>query len=116
MSRLSDEVRALIVEAFPHYKLWAEYYVNYNNIKLYFDFYLPELKIIFEAQGRQHDHFVEHFHRDAHNFQMYRKRDRFKKEWAYENGVVVVEIRNEDLPMSVYEFINYVNTECDLQR
>jgi very-short-patch-repair endonuclease len=115
MSRLSEDVRALICQAFPHYKLWTEYYVNFKNTKLYFDFYIPELKIAFEAQGRQHDEFVEHFHGTAFNFQMYRKRDRLKKDWALENGVVIVEMREEDISMSANEFLNYVYTECDLQ-
>lgn len=116
MSKLSEDVRALIVETFPFYKLWSEHYINFKNTKLYFDFYLPELKIAIEAQGRQHDTFVEHFHGTAFKFQAYRKRDRLKKEWAAENGVVVIEVREEDLPLSSSEFLDEINTECDLQR
>lgn len=116
MSRLSEDVRALIVQAFPFYKLRAEHYVNFRNTKLYFDFYLPELKIAFEAQGRQHDEFVEHFHGTAYNFKMYKKRDGFKKEWADENDVVLIEIRDADLPDSASEFLSMVYAECDLQR
>lgn len=116
MSKLSEDVYSLIVQAFPFYKLWKEYYVNYKGTKLYFDFYLPELKIAFEAQGHQHKTFVEHFHKTAYNFRTHQKRDRLKKEWAFENGVVLIEYEEDTLPETVKEFLSDVFIEYDLQK
>lgn len=108
MSVLSEEVFLLIKQVFPRYKVFKEHFVLYKNRRLLFDFYLPELLIVIEAQGRQHDEFVEHFHKDAYGFADHKKRDRLKKEWAIETGITLVEFREEDMPMTKEEFIRRV--------
>lgn len=56
----------------------TEYYVNFNNNKLYFDFYVPELGTFFECQGQQHFKFVKFFHGDVGNFKAQKARDNDK--------------------------------------
>jgi hypothetical protein len=115
MSKLSEDIRELITQVFPYYKLRSEFFVSYNNMKLFFDFYIPELKIAFEAQGIQHFKYVEYFHKNSFNFKSSKKRDAAKKEWAYENGVVLIEIDDSDMPMGANEFLNLIHRECHKQ-
>lgn len=108
-SELAGKVEKLLQEAFPHYLIKKEYFVLYNGYKLFFDFYLPELLVAVEAQGGQHDKFVEHFHGDGFNFRAHKKRDKAKREWALENKVTLIEIRDKDFPMSVSNLIDTIS-------
>lgn len=69
--------------------------MNYNNTRLFFDFYIKDLGLLIEVQGRQHDEFVKHFHTDKETFLASKKRDNLKKEYAEKAGFVLLEIRSE---------------------
>lgn len=72
----------------------SEYYVNFNNTKLYFDFYVPEIFTFFECQGEQHFKFVKHFHGDRQGFIRSKFRDNDK----------IVYVQQED---KYLVFLNY---------
>jgi very-short-patch-repair endonuclease len=99
MSKLSEEVKAALDKIFPYYRIQTEFYVHYKDKKLFFDFYIPELLVVIEAQGKQHDEYVEYFHKDSLGFERHKNRDRLKKRWAEENNISLIEIREEDLPI-----------------
>lgn len=108
MSKLSDKVLEFLNETYGYrgYHIKKEYFVVYEKQKLFFDFYLPELLIAVEAQGAQHDKYVEHFHVDRSGFLAHKKRDKLKKAWAIENSIVLIEVRPKDLPLSEETFFS----------
>ena len=95
MSKLADNTYTFLRKIFPHNLITKEYYVNYNNTRLFFDFYIKDLGVVLEVQGRQHDEFVKHFHTDKETFLASKKRDNLKKEYCEERDFVLIEIRNE---------------------
>lgn len=95
MSKLADETYAFLKEVFPHNVIVKEYYIGYQNTRLFFDFYIKDLDILIEVQGRQHDEFVKHFHNDRETFLAAKRRDNLKKEYCDKEGIVLLEIRSK---------------------
>lgn len=97
MSKLADKAYDLLKEAFPHNIIVKEYYVNYKGTRLFFDFYIKDLGILFEVQGKQHEEFVKHFHQDRAGFFESKRRDNLKKEYTEINKIpfVIVEYDEE---------------------
>jgi NAD-dependent SIR2 family protein deacetylase len=85
MSKQSDKVFELLKRLFPHNRVSKEYYVNYKGKKLFFDFYIRELGILFEIQGQQHTRFIKHFHGDKEVFLAQKNRDNLKIEYVQGN-------------------------------
>lgn len=96
MSKLADDTYSFLREVFPHNIITKEYYVNYNNTRLFFDFYIKDLGLLIEVQGRQHDEFVKHFHTDRETFFAAKKRDNLKKEYCEKRNFVLMEIRKDN--------------------
>ena len=65
---------------------------NEEGNKLELDGYNAERKIAFEYQGRQHETFTKHFHKDEASFEKRQRDDLKKKEWCKENGIALIEI------------------------
>lgn len=95
MSKIADYTYDLLKDAFPHHTILTEYYVKYKGNKLFFDFFVKELNVLFEVQGRQHDEYVSHFHGDRDGFLNSKRRDNLKKEYCQLNGLSLIEIRDE---------------------
>jgi very-short-patch-repair endonuclease len=113
MSNLSDQVLSVIQEAFPQIKIKKEEMVLYKGQKLYLDFWIPQLGLIIEVHGSQHDKFVEHFHKDGEGFRASKKRDRLKEEWADLNGHAFVAIREKELPITVERLLEKIDAATD---
>jgi len=96
MSKLADDTYVFLRKTFPHNIITTEYYVNYDNSRLFFDFYIKDLGVLVEVQGRQHDEFVKHFHNDKETFLASKKRDNLKKEYCEKKGFALLEIRSEE--------------------
>jgi hypothetical protein len=82
---MADEVHAVLEQLFPNEIIVTEYYVNYKGARLFFDFYLKDLGILFEIQGRQHFQFVKHFHGSIESFRAQKYRDNLKKEFIQQH-------------------------------
>ena len=95
MSKLAINIYESLKKLFPYYNISTEYYIKYKGHRLFFDFFIKELNILIEVQGRQHDEFVKHFHEDRDGFLRSKKRDNLKKEYCQSNNLVLVEIREE---------------------
>jgi len=95
MSKIADHTYNLLKESFPHHTIFIEHYVKYKSNKLFFDFFIKELSVLIEVQGRQHDEYVEHFHGDRSGFFNSMRRDNLKKEYCQLNDMTLVEIRSE---------------------
>ena len=59
---------------------------------LYFDFYLPLLKIAFEYDGVQHFRFTEWFHGTLLNFNKSKQNDRDKEEYCNIHKITLMRI------------------------
>lgn len=100
MSKLSDAVYEALKQLFPEIKIKKEEFVPYKGQKLYLDFYIPQLDLIIEVHGRQHEQFVKHFHGTRYGFNQSRRRDALKHEWAAENGLLLLPIYERDFPIT----------------
>ena len=109
MSNLSDQVLSLINKLFPEIKVKKEELVLYKGQKLFLDFWIPQLGIVVEVHGRQHDEFVEHFHGDAAGYRASKRRDGLKEEWAAINGYSFVVIREHELPISEADLLEKID-------
>jgi hypothetical protein len=72
--------------------VFPEHYVSYKGSRLFFDFYIKELDVFIEVQGRQHVQFVKHFHGTAENFRNQKMRDNLKIEYVQEKDKCLVRI------------------------
>lgn len=85
MSEIATKVHDTLKEIFPTNIIIKEHYINYKGTRLFFDFYIKELGVLIEVQGRQHFHYVDHFHGSAGNFRAQKKRDNLKREYVQYN-------------------------------
>lgn len=95
MSATAKKVLSILKEVFPANplkRIIQEYYVLYKNERLYFDFYIRELGVFIEVQGRQHVKFVKHFHGDADGFKRQKLRDNLKIQYVQENNFSLARI------------------------
>lgn len=81
MSKKADEVYDVLKELFPFEVIVPEHYVKYKGAQLFFDFFLKDLGILFEIQGRQHYEFIKHFHGTIESFRAQKYRDNLKREY-----------------------------------
>jgi len=95
MSKLSEDTYILLRKVFPHHTIILEHYVRYKGARLFFDFYIKELNVLIEVQGRQHDEYVAHFHGDRDGYLASKRRDNLKKEYCESNDIVLVEVRKK---------------------
>jgi len=88
MSAIADKIYDILNQLFPpmpHKRVFRERYINYKGQKLFFDFYVKELKLYIEVQGQQHRNFVKHFHGSKENFVKQKYRDNLKIRYIQEN-------------------------------
>ena len=100
MSFIATQVSCLLNNIFPanpHRRVFSEYYVNFKNIRLFFDFYVSESSLLIECQGRQHNKFVKHFHGSAENFKSQKYRDNLKIEYAQENNLYLIRLYDSEI-------------------
>ncbi len=85
MSAIANKVYGLLKELFPYNVIIKEHYLYYKGTRLFFDFFVKDLGIHIEVQGRQHFEFVKHFHGSKETFFKQRDRDNLKIEYIQEN-------------------------------
>jgi len=105
----ADKVHNLLCAIFPWYKVFSEYFCWYKGTKLFFDFHIKELNLLFEVQGQQHYSFIEHFHGDQRGFIESKKRDNFKREYCQENNWTLVEIKYNEMPETADDLLEIIN-------
>lgn len=96
MSKAEDALAVLLASEYPGFKVLPQYHVRYKNTNLYIDYYIPALRRAFETDGRQHETFVEHFHKTKSNFDRAKANDRLKKQWCDENGVTLIRFHHKE--------------------
>jgi very-short-patch-repair endonuclease len=108
MSKLCDQVIEVVRNLFPEIKIKTEEFVFYENQRLFLDIWVPQLNLVIEVHGNQHEKFVEHFHGNIANFKASKKRDRLKEEWADKEGYTFVLLKQEDLPVTPEELLETI--------
>lgn len=85
------KARTLIQEKFKGYQIMEEMKIRGANLRgLYLDFYVPNLQLAVEVNGRQHYEFVKHFHKGRQGWIDSLKRDRLKREWCELNDIQLI--------------------------
>lgn len=98
MSKLADRIEELIQKNFPLHKYKREEYVSYQNTKLFFDFILPQVKVLIEVQGQQHYAYSKFFHKDKLDFQKQKYRDSLKRQWVDQSPYNLVTFKYNEIP------------------
>jgi len=80
----------------PHYAIISQCQIMAGYKRLYLDYYIPQLKLAFEFDGRQHSEFVKFFHKTLDGFTKSLKRDSLKEKYCKENGITLVHISDDE--------------------
>jgi hypothetical protein len=88
-SRIKDFLLQLNQYFIPHKTF--DGLIGVGNGKLSYDFYLPDLNLLIEYQGEQHEHPVEAFGGDD-QFKIRQEHDKRKREYAIKNNIKLLEI------------------------
>jgi len=90
-SALHVKARKIIKKCFPYSKTYEEVILlGCNGIggkPLRTDFLTPDIRVMIEVQGQQHYRYVKHFHNSKAGFDIYKKNDEIKLEWAKINSI-----------------------------
>ena len=96
-SKIEDQVDAALKVLYPHDTICEEEAISpRKGITLFVDRMIKPKKLAFEIDGRQHDEFVEHFHRDAAGFASSQERDRMKTQWLKMQGYTLIRIKHNE--------------------
>jgi len=68
-----------------------------------FDIFLKYLGIAIEFDGRQHSHYVEHFHKDMNGYINSKNLDNKKNEWAKLHNITVIRFDDSNMPKSAQD-------------
>jgi len=85
-SKQATELHTILKKVFPNNIILKEHYVKYKYTRLFFDFYIKDLGVLIEVQGRQHVEYVEHFHGSKESFREQKRRDNLKVQYVEEQG------------------------------
>lgn len=107
MSKIADAVHLCILNTFKFEHIIPEFYINYKNNRLFFDFYIKSLGVLVEVQGEQHFKYNKHFHTTVANFYAQKRRDNLKIEYCEENDLTLVYF---------YDKVDSINEELLLER
>jgi len=90
MSKIADATYVALKNLYSFDKIEKEYYINYKNTRLFFDFFIRSLQVLVECDGEQHYKYVSHFHNTIEDFYAQRRRDNLKIEYCEENNLTLV--------------------------
>jgi hypothetical protein len=96
-SELHLKVRKLLHSLYPLENILEEVYLPGSD-GLTADFFIPTRKMLVEAHGEQHYHFVSFFYNTILDFIEAKKRDQRKRQWAEINKLKLVELCCNDSP------------------
>ncbi len=88
------EMIKIIKELYPEYEVKKHDRTTLNGLEI--DCYIPELKLGFEYNGKQHYEHVEIFHKTIEDFEKQKERDIEKMKRAKEKGIKIVVIRFDE--------------------
>lgn len=89
-SKFERHVYDSLRELFPYTRVARQVYVKYKGKRLFFDFYIKELDVYIECQGRQHTEYVRHFHKNMFGFMESKERDKLKQDYVCDTDSLLV--------------------------
>lgn len=100
-SKMHKEVFSALKEHFSFYTIEQEFKLEVydedgQRHTLFMDFFIKELSVAIECQGRQHFEQNAHFHAAEGAFKGQQSRDSMKKKWCDMNDIPLVEVRYDD--------------------
>lgn len=114
-SRLQKKVKEYLIKL--GYKIVYEQYCSLQPINestgrvLRYDIEVVDLKLIIEVHGQQHYRYTPLWHKTEQIFKEMQERDRYKKEFAQNNGFEFLEISY--LMEIDYKYIEFINKKID---
>jgi len=99
MSAIADKTGDILTKMFPDRlgkRVVKEVYVNFKGTRLFFDFYVKELRVCIEIQGAQHSRFVKHFHGDKETFLKQKYRDNLKIQYVQEKNKCLIRFHYDE--------------------
>lgn len=95
-SSLHKDAKNLIKKCLPYCTIYEEVILTGCNgvggRPLRVDFLIPDIRVIIEVNGKQHYEHVKHFHKSKSNFDIYKKNDEIKTNWAEINNITLIEL------------------------
>jgi very-short-patch-repair endonuclease len=89
--------------------VWQKSFENCRNLHiLFFDFYLPEYKLLIEFDGQQHykmSNFSKSIEINKQKFEQVRKNDAIKTKYCKDNNIKLLRLNNNDLINSEIEML-----------
>jgi hypothetical protein len=99
VSKFQFEVKQFLKYYWSHHVVYEEMPLLGTRLRL--DFYNANKKIAIECNGRQHGTYNKFFHKgNRYNYFYQIKRDSKKFFWCEKNGITLIEIEPEDLPLT----------------
>jgi hypothetical protein len=90
-SELHIKARKIIEKCLPYSTVYEEVTlfgcIGVGGSPLRADFLIPDIGIIIEVHGQQHYKYVKHFHSSETGFEIYKKNDEIKLNWAKMNRI-----------------------------
>ena len=108
MSKIANALYDVLKQLFPYDDVVSEHYVYYKGTRLFFDFYLRKLGILFEVQGAQHFKYIRHFHGSIEAFREQKRRDNLKVEFVQNSFILTL--------VYFYDKIDNITKELVMQR
>jgi len=105
MSNFEDKMFECLKDVFPYYRIEKQFYINVENNKYFFDFYIKELNILIECHGDQHLKFIKHYHGDMIGFNKQKMRDKAKEDYAYKNNYILVKFFYNELNKLTLDYV-----------
>jgi hypothetical protein len=96
---MQQQVKEFLRKYWEGFIVYEEFPVLGTKMRI--DFFNATRKIAIEVNGDQHREFSPHFHNGSHvQYFSQMRRDQKKYEWCEINGIKLVEIYKEDLPLT----------------
>ncbi len=105
MSQLSDTIYSSLKQLYPLLIIKKEFHIKTRGRDFFFDFFLPQLNLLVEADGMQHEEYSSLFHRSETDLFFQRERDRLKEEWACDNGYNLVRFKQKEIKQITPEYV-----------
>jgi very-short-patch-repair endonuclease len=92
-----------------------EYSINIDGVNYRFDFFIPELNLIIEYDGKQHFEPIEYFGGDE-AYQKIKNNDLIKNNWCLDNSILLLRIPyNQNIEELIFNLFKVMSENNSLQ-
>lgn len=97
-SQLCSGAIDVIKSIYPSDPICEEIYLPGATSKIYLDLFLPKRNLAIEVDGRQHNLYSNHFHKNKYGFAKSQRRDREKTDLLEINNITLVRLLHNESP------------------